>query len=327
LWESIPDDELRAKAAKLHEPAVMEEQLRRMLKDGRMRGMAEEFGARWLGVRDFVANHGRSLKHFPEFTPALRDALAEEPVRFFEDLLMNDRPVADVIAADAVVVNDVLAKHYGIPGVTGSAWRRVEKVSAYGRGGLLGFGAVQAKYAAAARTSPVKRGAWVVQMLGERLPKVPPDVPPLPETPPAGLSVREITERHRKDPNCAGCHTRIDPFGMTLEQFDALGRLRPAKDLKPGDAKATTRDGAEIDGFAGLRNYLAGPRREDLLRSLAQKLVGYSLGRSVQLSDRKLIEEVTKTMASGGRWSDALLVIVRSEQFRSIRPEAVAASP
>ena len=162
LWDSIPDDELRAKAARLHEPEVMEEQLRRMLKDGRMRGMAEEFGARWLGVRDFVTNHGRSLKHFPEFTPALRDALAEEPVRFFEDLLVNDRPVADVIAADAVVVNDVLAKHYGIPGVTGPEWRRVENVSAYGRGGLLGFGAVLAKQSAAARTSPssVARGSF-----------------------------------------------------------------------------------------------------------------------------------------------------------------------
>ena len=319
LWESIPDDELRTKAAKLHEPAIMDQQVRRMLKDGRMRGMAEEFGARWLGVRDFVANHGRNLKHFPEFTPALREALAEEPVRFFEDLLINDRPVADVIAADAVVINELLAKHYGIPGVKGAEWRRVEKVAEYGRGGMLGFGAVLAKQSAASRTSPVKRGAWVVQMLGERLPKVPPDVPPLPEIPPAGLSVREITERHRMDPNCAGCHIRIDPFGMTLEQFDALGRLRTAKELKPGDAKATTQDGTEINGFAGLRNYLAGPRREDLLRSISQKLVGYSLGRSIQLSDRKLIEDVTKSMASGGLWSDALLVIVNSEQFRCIR--------
>ena len=319
LWESIPDDELRANAAKLHEPAIMEQQVRRMLKDGRMRGMAEEFGACWLGVRDLVANHGRNLKHFPEFTPALREALAEEPVRFFEDLLINDRPVADVIAADAVVVNDLLAKHYGIPGVKGAEWRRVEKVADYGRGGMLGFGAVLAKQSAASRTSPVKRGAWVVQMLGERLPKVPPDVPPLPEIPPAGLSVREITERHRKDPNCAGCHIRIDPFGMTLEQFDALGRLRTVKDVKPGDANAITQDGTEINGFAGLRDYLAGPRREDLLRSMSQKLVGYSLGRSTQLSDRKLIDDVTKSMASGGRWSDALLVIVSSEQFRCIR--------
>ena len=328
LWDSIPDDELRAKAAQLHDPAVMEEQLRRMLKDGRMRGMAEEFGARWLGVRDFVANHGRSLKHFPEFTPELRDALAEEPVRFFEDLLVNDRPVADVIAADAVVINDVLAKHYGIPGVTGPEWRRVENVSAYGRGGFLGFGAVIAKQSAAARTSPIKRVAWLVQVLGERLPKVPPDVPPLPETPPAGLSVREITERHRADSKCAGCHDRIDPYGMTLERFDAIGRLRPASELKPGYSIGTLRDGTEIEDIAGLRNYFAGPRREDLLRSLARKLTGYALGRAVMTSDRKLVDDVTKTMTSGGRWSDALLVIVRSEQFRCVRPtSAVAAAP
>ena len=330
LWDSIPDDELRAKADKLHEPAVMEEQLRRMLKDVRVRGLAEEFGARWLGVRDFAANHGRNLKYFPEFTPVLRDALAEEPVRFFEDLLTNNRPVADVIAADAVVINDVLAKHYGIPGVTGPQWQRVEKVSAYGRGGFLGFGAVLAKQSAASRTSPVKRGAWVVQLLGERLPKVPPDVPPLPETPPAGLSVREITERHRADSKCAGCHVRIDPYGMAMERFDAIGRLRPASELKPGDTKGTLRDGTEIDDIAGLRDYFAGPRREDLLRTLARKLTGYALGRAVLSSDRKLVDEVTKTMASGGRWSDALLVIVRSEQFRCIRPAAsapTAASP
>ena len=329
LWDSIPDDELRTNATRLHEPAIMEEQLRRMLKDVRVRGMAGEFGARWLGVRDFVTNHGRNLKHFPEFTPAVRDVLAEEPVRFFEDMLVNDRPVADVIAADAVVVNDVLAQYYGIPGVTGPEWRRIEKVSAYGRGGLLGFGAVLAKQSAASRTSPVKRGAWVVQMVGEKLPKVPPGVPPLPETPPDGLSVREITERHRQDAACAGCHVRIDPYGMTLEQFDALGRLRPANDLKPGDARATTRDGVEIDGFAGLRDYIAGPRREDLLRALAHKLTGYALGRAVQLSDRKLVDELTKTMVDGGRWSDVLLIIVRSEQFRCIRPAATvtATSP
>lgn len=291
-----------------------------------MRGMAEEFGARWLGVRDFATNHGRNLQHFPEFTPVLRDALAEEPVRFFEDLLVNDRPVADVISADAVVINDVLGQHYGIPGVTGAEWRRVENVSAYGRGGFLGFGAVIAKQSAAARTSPIKRGAWLVQMLGERLPKVPPEVPPLPEIPPAGLSVREITERHRQDPKCAGCHVRIDPYGMTLERFDAIGRLRPASDLKPGDTKGTLRDGTEIEDIAGLRNYFGETRRDDLLRTLARKLTGYALGRSVMTSDRKLVDEVTKTMASGGRWSDALLVIVRSEQFHCIRPAALTAS-
>ena len=326
VWDSIPDEPLLAAAPRLHEPAVMEEQVRRMLKDGRTRGMAEEFGARWLGVRDFVANHGRSEKDFPEFTSALRDALAEEPTRFVQDLLVNDRPVIDLITADAVVVNDVLAKHYGIPGVAGPEWRRVEKVAAYGRGGLLAFGAVLAKQSAAARTSPIKRGTWVVQMLGERLPKPPADVPPLPETPPAGLTVREITEFHTKDPRCSGCHSRIDPFGMTLGQFDALGRLRPAAELKPGETRATLRDGTVIDDFAGLRNYIAGPRRDDLLRSLARKLTGYALGRAVLPSDRPLVDTLMKTMAGGGRWSDALLVIVQSEQFRSIRPKVSLAS-
>jgi len=326
LWDSIPDAELRADAGRLHEPPVLEAQVRRMLRDPRMRGMAAEFGARWLGVHDFAANHGRSLKHFPEFTPALRDALADEPVRFFADALINDRPVAEVIDADAVVVNDVLAKHYGIPNVSGPDWRRVEKVAAYGRGGLLGFGAVLAKQAAAARTSPVKRGAWVVQMLGERLPKVPPDVPPLPETPPDGLSVREITERHRQDPKCADCHDRIDPYGLTLERFDGIGRLRPAAELKPGDTRATLRDGTTLDDFSGLRDYLAGPRREEVLRALARKLTGYALGRSVMPSDRGLVEAVTKSMLAGGRWSDALLVIFRSDQFRCIRPAAPPAA-
>lgn len=298
-----------------------------MLKDGRVRGMAEEFGSRWLGVRDFNLNHGRNLQHFPEFTPELREALAEEPVRFFEDLLINDRPVVDVISADAVVINDVLARHYGIPGVAGADWRRVENVFSSGRGGFLGFGAVIAKQSAASRTSPIKRGAWLLQMLGERLPKVPPDVPPLPETPPAGLSVREITERHRQDPKCAGCHDRIDPFGMALERFDAIGRMRPASELKPGDTRGTLLNGTEIEDMAGLRDYFAGPRREDVLRTLARKLTGYALGRAVITSDRKLIEEVTSTMVRGGRWSDALLIIVRSEQFRCIRPaEEVAAS-
>ena len=326
LWDSIPDDELRAAAPRLHEPAVLETQVRRMIQNSRTRGMAEEFGARWLGVRDFVANHGRSLKDFPEFTPAVRDALAEEPVRFFEDLLINDRAVSDVIATDAVIVNDVLAKHYGIPGVKGPEWRRVEKVAAYGRGGLLGLGAVLAKQSAAARTSPIKRGAWLARVLGDRLPKPPPNVPPLPDAVPAGLSVREITERHRKDANCAACHVRIDPYGMTLEQFDAIGRLRPASAMKPGESRATLRDGTEVHDFSGLRNYVAGPRREDLLRTLARKLTGYALSRAVLPSDRALVDEVSKTMIAGGRWSDALLVIVRSEPFRCIRPAASTAA-
>jgi hypothetical protein len=319
VWDSLPDQELRGEAEHLHDPIVLEKQLRRLLQDERVAGMAAEFGARWLGVRDFVENHGRNLQYFPEFTLSVRESLAEEPVRFFMDQFQHDRPVLDVISTDAIVINDELAKHYGIPGVTGPGWQRVEQASSFGRGGLLGFGSVIAKHSAAARTSPIKRGAWLVQLLGERLPPVPPDVPPLPETPPEGLSVRQITERHRADPQCAGCHQRIDPFGMALEGFDAIGRLRPASELQVGDTQGTLADGTQIEGLAGLKDYISGARRTDFLRTLSRKLVGYALGRAVMTSDRALIEEIAQSMAAGGRWSDALLLIVRSDQFRSIR--------
>jgi hypothetical protein len=322
LWDSIPDQSLRSAAPKLREPAVLEAQLQRMLRDERVRGMAEEFGARWLGVRDFVANHGRSLKDFPTFTPAVRDLLAEEPVRFFEDSLRNNRPVEQLLTTDATVLNEALASFYGIPGVKGSEWRRVERLALHGRGGVLGLGAVLAKQSAAARTSPIKRGAWLAHLLGDRLPKPPANVPPLPETPPDGLTVRELTARHREDPSCAGCHDRIDPYGLAFETFDAIGRLRPANQLKPGECRSTLRDGTEVDGFDGIRNYVVGTRRSDLLKTLARKLTGYALSRALLPSDRALIETVGKTLLDGGRWSDALLVIVNSEQFQSIRPAA-----
>jgi hypothetical protein len=326
LWDSMPDDTLRATASKLREPGVLEAQLQRMLKDERVRGMAGEFGARWLGVRDFVANHGRSLKDFPSFTPAVRDLLAEEPVRFFEDSLRNDRPVDQLLTADATILNDALASFYGIPGVKGNEWRRVEKLSTHGRGGVLGLGAVLAKQSAAARTSPIKRGAWLAHLLGDRLPKPPASVPPLPETPPEGLTVRELTARHREDPSCAGCHDRIDPYGLAFEGFDAIGRLRPANQLQPGESRSTLRDGTLVDGFADIRNYVVGSRRQDLLKTLARKLSGYALSRAVLPSDRALVEELTKTLVKGGHWSDALLVLVRSEQFQCIRPAATTAA-
>ncbi len=326
LWDSLPDDTLRTSASKLREPGVLEAQVQRMLKDERVRGMAEEFGARWLGVRDFVANHGRSLKDFPIFTQAVRDLLAEEPVRFFEDSLRNDRPVDQLLTADATVLNDALASFYGIPGVKGNEWRRVERLSTHGRGGVLGLGAVLAKQSAAARTSPIKRGAWLAHILGDRLPKPPASVPPLPETPPEGLTVRELTARHREDPSCAGCHDRIDPYGLAFEGFDAIGRQRPANQLQPGESRSTLRDGTVVDGFAEIRNYVVGTRRPDLLKTLARKLTGYALSRAVLPSDRALVDAVGKTLIAGGRWSDALLVIVRSEQFQSIRPAASTAA-
>jgi hypothetical protein len=187
---------------------VLEAQLQRMLKDERVHGMAGEFGARWLGVRDFVANHGRSLKDFPSFTPAVRDLLAEEPVRFFEDSLCNDRPVDQLLTADATILNDALASFYGIPGVKGNEWRRVEKLSTHGRGGVLGLGAVLAKQSAAARTSPIKRGAWLAHLLGDRLPKPPASVRGTAKTPAAQAATTgliRMVSRLRASTPSEGC--------------------------------------------------------------------------------------------------------------------------
>ena len=326
LWASTPDDALRsaAQAGKLRNSVELESQVRRMLKDDRIRGMASEFGAQWMKVREFAGHKDKSEKVFPEFTPALRAAMAEEAVRLFQDLFQADRPALSAIVGDAAVVNGTMAAFYGISGVQGAEWRRVEGVGQLGRGGALGLAAAIAQHAGAARSSPILRGVWVSELLGERFPKPPKDVPQLPEGEgDPNLTIRQLTERHSTDPLCAGCHRRIDPYGIALEPFDALGRLRQTDGAKrPIDAKTTLPDGTAIDGVDGLRSYLSGPRQADVLRTFARKLVGYALGRSVIISDQALIEEMTRLMlVKEGKVSDAILALVRSDQFRCIRSD------
>ncbi|GDY12788.1 hypothetical protein LBMAG53_16660 [Planctomycetota bacterium] len=326
LWASTPDDQLRnaAQAGKLRNPAELESQVKRMLKDDRIRGLASEFGAQWMKVREFAGHKDKSEKVFPEFTPVLRAAMAEEAVRLFQDLFQADRPAMDAIVGDAAVVNGTLAAFYGIGGVQGEQWRRVEGVGKLGRGGVLGLAATIAQHSGAARSSPILRGVWVSELLGERFPKPPKDVPQLPDGEgDPNLTIRQLTERHSSDPLCAGCHRRIDPYGIALEPFDALGRLRQVDGAKrPIDAKTTLPDGTAIDGINGLRDYLAGPRRADVLKTFARKLLGYALGRSVIVSDQALIEEMTRLMlAKDGKVSDAILALVRSDQFRCIRSD------
>src|SRR6185312_13990944 len=234
LWSSVPDDELRALAAsgQLHDPKTLAAQTARMLKDPRARALAVEFGTQWVHVRGFESFNEKNEKLFPTFDAKLRAAMAEEAVLFFQDLFANDRPVQAILDADYAFVNDLLAKHYGIPGVSGPTFRKVDGVRKYGRGGILGFGSIQAKQSGASRTSPVLRGNWVVEtLLGEKLPKPPPNVPQLPAEEGAGrLTTRQQVEKHAKAPECAVCHVRIDPFGFALEKYDAIGRLRD-KDL------------------------------------------------------------------------------------------------
>jgi hypothetical protein len=312
LWSSLPDEELRsvAVAGKLRDPEVLAAQARRMLKDDRVRRLATEFGCQYLHVRDVATLDEKSERHFPAFKP-LREAMQEEVTRFYIDLFQNDRSVLSLLDADYTFLNQPLADHYGIP-FQGSDWQRVEGIKKYGRGGALGFSATLAKHSGASRTSAILRGMWVSEvLLGDKIPNPPKGVPTLPEEAPAGLSERQLIERHSSDARCAGCHKRIDPFGFALEGFDAIGGTRAA------DTKSVTFDGTAVEGLAGLRDYLANQRRADFLRQFSRKLLGYSLGRSAQLSDQPLIDNLSKT--EGGHVGKMIEQIVLSPQFREIR--------
>lgn len=325
LWSAPPDEPLRAVAASgtLRKPEVLAAQVRRMLKDRRVRRLATEFACQWLQIYEFDTLDEKSEKHFPEFADLRRD-MYEEAIRFFTDLFQRDASVFSVFDADHTFVNGRLAKFYGLTGLSGlqeSTWQRVEGMRRQGRGGILGLAATLAKQSGASRTSPILRGNWVSEvLLGERLPRPPKNVPPLPEDESSteGLTMRQLVVKHTTDPKCSGCHRRIDPFGFSLEGFDAIGRRR-STDLgnRPLDTRAKTPDGQAIDGLAGLRTYLVQKRRETVLRQFCRKLLGYSLGRAVQLSDQPLLEEMERKLAKHGyRFSIAVDLIVQSRQFQ-----------
>jgi Protein of unknown function (DUF1592)/Protein of unknown function (DUF1588)/Protein of unknown function (DUF1587)/Protein of unknown function (DUF1585)/Protein of unknown function (DUF1595)/Planctomycete cytochrome C len=322
LWSSAPDAELRALAAsgKLHEPAVLAAQMRRMVKDAKSERLAREFGCQWLHVRDVATLDEKSERHFPTFV-SLRGAMQEEAERFFADLFQQDRPVLSLIDADHVFVNGPLALHYGLK-VTGEGWQRVDAVRAQGRGGVLAFASTLARQSGASRTSPILRGNWLTEvLLGEKLPRPPKGVPILPETAPQGLTERQLIEKHSSDPACARCHQRVDPFGFALEGFDAIGRAR-SKDAAGLDIDTRTvlPGGVSVDGLNGLRDYLLTRRQDDFLRQFSRKLLGYSLGRAVQLSDKPLLDAMVARLKTGeGRVSGALELIVLSSQFREVR--------
>jgi hypothetical protein len=330
LWSSAPDAPLRDRAATgdLANPDVLAAELRRMLQDGRTRRLAEEFACQWLHVYDFPALDEKSERHFPTFA-GLRPAMYEETIRYFTDLFQNDGSILSLIDADHTFLDEDLARHYGIAGVTGPEWRRVEGVRRHGRGGVLGLATTLAKQSGASRTSPILRGNWISEvLLGERLPRPPKNIPLLPEdeAATAGLTVRELVERHTKDPRCASCHARIDPFGFALERYDAIGRLRD-RDLgdRPIDTRTRLPDGSAIDGVEGLKRYLLTTRRDAFARQFGRKLLGFALGRGVQLSDEPLLDAMmAKLEADDFRVSAALETIVRSRQFREIRGQDFA---
>jgi hypothetical protein len=326
LWSSLPDEELRREAAagRLHEATVLARQTQRMLKDQRLRALAIEFGTQWIHVRGFDELKEKNEKLFSTFDDKLRQAIYEESILFFQDLFQADQPVTRILDADYTFLNETLAKHYGIAGVKGPEWRKVDGVQKYGRGGILGLASVQTKESGASRTSPVLRGNWVVEtLLGEKLPRPPPNVPRLPEEEGGsdGLTMRQLVEKHTRVAECAACHQRIDPFGFALERYDPIGRLRD-KDFGglALDSRVRLKDGTAFEGIDGLRNYLMTKKKDVIVKLFCRRLLGYALGRAVGLSDQPLIDEMVAALnEKDARLSAAVLAIVRSPQFRLIR--------
>jgi hypothetical protein len=323
LWSSMPDEELRAAAAngRLRHPDVLEQQTRRMLKDPRVRRLGTEFACQWLHIHDFPVTEAKSAQLFPEFVE-LRADMYEESILFLTDLFQSDASLLGLLNADHTFVNERLAKFYGVAGIQGESWRRIEGIQQYGRGGILGLAATLAKQSGASRTSPILRGNWVSEvLLGEKLPRPPKNVPQLNDTVPDGLTERQMIERHSSDAACAKCHQRVDPLGFALEGFDAIGRRRERNQTGLAiDTRTKLADGHEIDGLAGLRSYLLEQRRDSVVRQFCRKLLGYALGRETQLSDQPLIVEMQRKLAENGyRTSTAVLAIVQSRQFREIR--------
>ncbi len=326
LWASLPDRELldHAAAGDLRRPEVLVAQARRMLRDDRVRGLATEFAGNWLDFRRFEEHNSVDRGRFPAFTDELRQAIFEEPIRFFIDMARADRSVLDCLDGRHTFVNPVLARHYGMPEPPGGpdSWVRVEDARPFGRGGLLPMAVFLTKNAPGLRTSPVKRGYWVVRrLLGEHIPAPPAQVPELPadEAKLGERTLREVLARHRADRSCAGCHERFDGVGVAFEGYGPVGERRTL-DLggRPVDTRTTFPGGGEGAGLDGLLSYLRERRREDFVDNLCRKLLAYALGRTLRPGDDDTVRTMrTKLAADGYRFSALVESIVTSPQFLS----------
>ena len=320
LWSSIPDEELLALAERgqLDEPAVLERQVRRMLADPRSGALVSNFVSQWLHLRNLrvAAPDGAQ---FPEFDDNLRDAFQRETELLFDDQIRSDRSVVDLLTANYTFVNERLARHYKIPNVYGSQFRRVSLENTP-RAGLLGHGSVLTVTSYANRTSPVLRGKWLLEnVLGTPPPAPPPDVPGFPEKaegdPPR--SVRARMEMHRQNAVCATCHSRIDPLGFALENFDAIGKWREVDDEGTAiDSSGALPDGTTIRGAADLRAVLL-THREEFVATVAEKLLTYAIGRGLDYYDRPTLRQIVREARSGDfRWSTLVLEVTKSVPFQ-----------
>ena len=326
LWSSIPDDELLDLAAsgKLKSPAVIEAQVRRMFADPRSKALVDNFFAQWLSLRS-IRGSAPDPNIFPDFDENLRDAFESETRMFIESQLREDRSVLDLLSANYTFLNERLARHYQIPGVLGSRFRRVE-LSDERRGGLLGQGSILTVTSYGNRTSPVLRAKWVLDnLLGTPPPSPPPNVPTFPpEQDEKGEphSVRERLSQHRKNPACAACHAPMDPLGFALENFDAVGHWRTTDANAPVDATGILVDGTKFDGPAELRQALLA-RREQVVRTITEKMLTYALGRGLEYYDAPVVRQIARDAAVHNySWSSVILGIVQSTPFQKRRSES-----
>jgi hypothetical protein len=321
LWSSIPDDELldAAAAGKLKTAAVLDQQVRRMLADPRSESMVTNFAAQWLYLRDVESKQPDEIL-YPNWDETLRDAFAKETELFLDSILRENRGILELLTANYTFLNERLAKHYGIPNVTGSYFRRVTLPAGSPRGGLLGQGSILTLTSYANRTSPVLRGKWVLEnLLASPPPPPPPDVPALKtEGPEPGqvLTMRAAMTQHRANPVCASCHARMDPIGFALENFDAIGRWRDRDSFNPIDASGALSDGTKFEGLPGLRKLLLDHSGE-FISAVAEKLLMYAAGRNLQYYDAPAVRSIVREAARENHTFSALVLgVVKSVPFQ-----------
>jgi hypothetical protein len=319
LWSSMPDDALldRAGAGQLRRPEAFEREVRRMLNDPRSSALVNNFAAQWLQLRNLKNVQPNSDK-FPDFDDNLRQGFRRETEMLFESILHEDRSVLDLMTADYTFVNERLARHYGIPDIYGSRFRRVP-VTDDARKGLLGQGSILALTSHAERTSPVVRGKWILEnLLGTPVPPPPPDVPPLKENQDGEKprTMREQMAEHRANPACATCHKMMDPVGFALENFDAVGAWRTVDAGVPIDAAGELADGSKVDGVVTLRAALL-KNPEAFVTAFTEKLLTYALGRGLDYRDMPAVRSIVKNAARDNyRMSSLILGVTRSTPFQ-----------
>ncbi len=326
IWASMPDEELFALAEKksLQNPETIAKQVKRMLADPKAIGLTENFCAQWLGIQNFKTSAPPDRKRFPAFTPSLRDAMYAETIAFFDAVIRQDGSILDLLDSDYTFVNEELSKHYGLAPVKGPELQRV-KLTDKSRGGLVGMGSVLALTSYPLRTSPVLRGKWVLsEMLGAPPPPPPANVKVLPpdDKEKDGKSFRERLELHRKKPECAGCHARMDPIGFGLENFDPTGKFRAENSGVKVDASGVLTTGEKFTGPAELRAALM-KKKDDCLRNVTERMISYALGRGIENYDSWTIKSIVDTVRKEN-YKGATLVreIALSYPFRNRRGES-----